>query len=209
MAAADRPITAVVRTLVNATEMEIGTANSTIAEVMEVIEAELGIAKEAQRLIFAGMQLERERTVNDYNIQNEATIYVVARLVNLQVQMSLLDGQEPNRDGSLMSYSSGSDKKVIHTFVLGSEHVLELTAGEVAAYCCGFPRVMSAVPVSVTSWELRRGYWGESDERAGDLVDFSVPVRDLLAELDEGGTPAASLLLQPSMSSAIKSVHKR
>ena len=66
---------------------------TSIASVKSMIQDKDGIPAENQRLIYAGKQLEDDKTVAEYNIRSQSIVHLVRRLHGMQIFVKTLTGK--------------------------------------------------------------------------------------------------------------------
>ena len=105
--------------------------SDTVENVKQKVQDRIGIAVENQRLIYAGKELENNRTLSDYNIQKEAI---------LQVIIEVTEPQPPTYTAGVTKLSfkksatnlTGSQKLTLKATANKAKGALEV---KVTAYC--------------------------------------------------------------------------
>ena len=69
-----------VKTLTGRTSTVDGELSDTVATLKTKLQEKEGIPADQLRLVFAGKSLDDNRTLSDYNMQNESTIFMLLRL---------------------------------------------------------------------------------------------------------------------------------
>ena len=72
----------------DAYKIEMENVQETVLKLKEKVEEKLYVSPQEQRIIFAGKQLEDNRTLLDYNVKHESTVHLVIRFIGEEIGSS-------------------------------------------------------------------------------------------------------------------------
>jgi ubiquitin-protein ligase len=124
-----------VKTLTGKTVLLTVDGQTTIIMVKQMVQDKEGIPPDQQRLVFAGKQLDNDKSVQDYNIGPEATLFLIMRLIGCPGCHSALL-PSPEAIGTL---AYGTSRKRIKKEILDLKNEIERTnASSTTEEKCGY-----------------------------------------------------------------------